>query len=57
MEFTEQDLRLIKAMCITSNPWFPDRPMIDAWKSIYDKADAALSKRTCPDMCSHPDCG
>lgn len=45
MEFSMEDLRLIKAMCITANPWFPDRKMIYAWESVYTKAAMILEEK------------
>lgn len=56
--FTEEDLRLIKAMCETANPWYPERPMFPAWESVYRKASAMLSGHGMPEatcrVCSGP---
>lgn len=42
IEFTEDDLRLIMAMCRTANPGYPEYPMIPAFAEIYDKAAILL---------------
>lgn len=41
-EFTIEDLRLIRAMCHSANPWFPDKDMYPAWESVYNKAGRML---------------
>jgi hypothetical protein len=45
MEFTDADLDLICAMCLTANPWYPAQPMLPMWKSIYDKVMAITASR------------
>lgn len=42
MEFSEDDLRLIMAMCVSANPQYPAQDMYPAWQPIYDKAEAQL---------------
>lgn len=41
-DFTDDDLRLIMAMCRTANPGYPQYPMIPAFAEIYDKAAILL---------------
>jgi hypothetical protein len=40
--FSVQNYRMIKAMCESSNPQFPDRPMYPAWQSVYATASEQL---------------
>jgi hypothetical protein len=47
-EFRADDLRLIMAMCVTANPWFPDRDMYQPWDGVYRRAKSQLANR-------HPD--
>ena len=42
MEFTIDELRLIKVMCVTACPQYPNVPMWEPWASVYDKADRML---------------
>lgn len=61
MDFTEDDLRLIMAMCRTSNPQFPERPMYPAWIPVFEKAEKMLEALENPDHdeyeCLHYDDG
>ena len=41
--FTQNDLRLIRAMCRTANPWFPERPIFPAWENVYETAGRLLA--------------
>lgn len=43
-KFSDEDLRLIIAMCETACPFYPERDMYPAWKSVHDKATALLGK-------------
>ena len=40
--FSPDDLRLIRAMCLNANPWYPDKAMFTSWEIIYNKAGRML---------------
>lgn len=40
--FTVDELRMIRAMCLSANPRYPDVDMMRPWREIYDKAGAHL---------------
>jgi hypothetical protein len=44
VSFTREDLRLIKAMCRSANPWWHESPMLPAFYSVYDKASDMLEE-------------
>jgi hypothetical protein len=44
-EFTDEDLRMIMAMCATANPQFPDQDMYPAWQGLYLRAQGRLLDR------------
>ena len=48
MEFTEDDLRLIMAVCLISNPQYPDRPVYPAWEPVFSTAAYKLRKMIVP---------
>jgi hypothetical protein len=51
MEFTKDDLRLIMAMCRTSNPQYPDKPMYPSWIPVFEKAERQLWTLENPNTC------
>lgn len=40
--FTRDDLNLIRAMCLTANPRYPEHDMYPAWVPVYETATALL---------------
>jgi hypothetical protein len=44
-EFTEDDLRLITAMCKTACPQYPEVDMYPAWDGLYRRAQSQLANR------------
>ena len=60
-EFTAEDLRMIKAMCTSANPQYPERDMYPAWQHVYEVASNQLKIMTAPIRCEawcsqHPNC-
>lgn len=42
MQFTRDELALIRASCLTACPQYPGVPMWEPWASIYGKAGGMM---------------